>query len=265
MNNDELLKKYSAKYAVELYCFYGCAAHKLGYEKIAAFVALLKSSGEGSASSSPTRGFSGAVAVEELRASIDCIDRASTSFPKTTVQVVNTPPHTWESFYVAMENKGALSVGGRPLDHGRITHWETKTLPRRDGVEVEFHGVARFPRTMVDLADEFKRAGEAAERLGKTIDAVGDVVKVPPHWHVRLTVPAARSNQSIPPVRMLAGDKITFMGYRHTVELMEDECEHDGLIIFDVVLPFKPTMDAMVCVNAPRLGVSDRATIVSIH
>lgn len=108
---------------------------------------------------------------------------------------------------------------------------------------------------------------DVAAHAEKLATAVGDVVNVPPHWHVRLSVNAARSTGPLSSTLMLAGDKIEFVShgaYGHTVELTENAYEQGGLIVFDVVLPFKPHMQTSVRICNPRPGVAASATIISI-
>lgn len=101
---------------------------------------------------------------------------------------------------------------------------------------------------------------DVAEHASKVASAVGDVVRVPPHWHVKLSVKASSGGF------IVGGDVIEFMGIRdrHTVELMDVARELDGFITLNLALSFMPTMGMTVRLLNPRAGVSDTANIVGI-
>jgi hypothetical protein len=96
--------------------------------------------------------------------------------------------------------------------------------------------------------------------------AVGDVVKVPPHWHVKCSVSATRATEPIPTSFILAGDPIELAGLGgvQVFEAPENAFETDGVIVFDLAVPFKPAKDTTVRICSPRAGVSARGSIIDV-
>lgn len=98
---------------------------------------------------------------------------------------------------------------------------------------------------------------------GVQASAVGDVVKVPPHWHVKFSAMATPKSGA----DILPGDVLEFV-HRNEPRHATIECharEDNGLVIFDVVLPFPLPINTEARFRWPRSGVADKATVVSVY
>lgn len=95
--------------------------------------------------------------------------------------------------------------------------------------------------------------------------AIGDNVKVPPHWHVRLSFQSAKSDGPLKYVIPRGSTiQITDDSQTQTAQTGDLAYESSGLIVVDVVLSSRPRGMTAVTLVTPMGGVSARGDIISI-